>query len=189
MDFQAKSVILFWMFKDFQWLGSNSLKNWNLSSIYAMCKHQRHKNQPRAISRTLYGYHCLPEHVSSTVHVSLGLFILLATQQVPFVHRTLKSRAETSPFLMNFVLGLLGEREKRYLRNSLFNLVNQTALGNRVAQIQGDIKNKIFYFVLLNKETKNKFPNETKSIDPLLLTMFLPFERNALAFPSRLAFS
>lgn len=46
------------------------------------------------------------------VRVSLGLFILLATQQVPFVPRTLKSRAETSPFLMNFALGLLGERQK-----------------------------------------------------------------------------
>lgn len=61
---------------------------------------------------------------------------------------------------MNFALGLLGERARRYLRNSIFNLVNQTALGNRVAQIQRDIKNKIFYFVLPNKETKNKFPSE-----------------------------
>lgn len=117
------------------------------------------------------------------------MFILLSTQQGPFVLRTLKSRAETSPFLMNFALGLLGERARRYLRNSIFNLVNQTALGNRVAQIQRDIKNKIFYFVLPNKETKNKFPSERKSIDPLLLTMFSPFERNALVFPSRLPFS
>lgn len=128
------------MFKDFQWLGSNPLKYWNLSSTYAMCKKQRHKKQPRAISRTLHGHHSLLEHVSSTPRVSLGLFILLATQQVPFVLRTLKSRAETCPFLMNFAPGLLGERERRYLRNRLFNLVNQAALGNRVAQIQGDVK-------------------------------------------------
>lgn len=145
-DFQAKSVILFWMFKDFQWLGSNPLKNWNLSSTYIMCKQRRHKNQPRAISGTLDGHHSLLEH--STVRVSLGLFILPATQQVPFVPRTFKSRAETSPFLMNFALGLLGESERRYLKNSLFNSVNQTALGNRVAQIQRDVKNKFFYFCL-----------------------------------------
>lgn len=93
---------------------------------------------------TLHGQLSLLERVSSTVHVSLGLFILLATRQVSFVLRTLKSRAETSPVLMNFALGLLRERERRYLRNNLFNLVNQRALGNRVAQIQGDIKNKIF---------------------------------------------
>jgi len=137
------------MIKDFQWLGSNPLKNWNLSSTCAMCMQRRNKNQPRAISRMLHGHRCLLEHVSSTVRGSLGLFILPATQQVPFVLRTLKSRAETSPFLMNCALGLLGERI--YLRNSLFNLVTQTSLGNKVAQIQGDIKNKIFYFALLNK--------------------------------------
>lgn len=129
-------------------------------------------------SLVLYPGHCTDTTLfwsmfPPTLCVSLGLFILPATQQVPFVLRTLKSRAETSPFLMNFVLGLLRERERGYLRNSVFNLVNQTALGNRVAQIQGDIKNMIFYFVLLNKETKNKFPNESKSINPLLLCFHL----------------
>lgn len=34
----------------------------------------------------------------------------------------------------------------------------------------------------MNEETKNTFPNESKSIDLLLLTVLSPFERNVFSF-------
>lgn len=39
-----------------------------------------------------------------------------------------------------------------------------------------------FTFVLMNEKVKNTFPNESKSVDSLLLAMLSPFERNVLAF-------
>lgn len=71
-------------------------------------------------SLVLYaGYRCALEYTSSTACINLDSSILPATllkgKRVPIVPIPFKSREGTSPFLMNFVLGLCGERDLRQI--------------------------------------------------------------------------